>query len=1629
MLLARSDNTLELLGPFAEELARLQPGDPQAERVLAAVSAAQLDDLNAAYVMFIGLMQALNDLSPEGMYFGPSADDVTAFGWWPIAEAERMAANGIRQELYPLREEQLRELKFRGKKKELAEPFRAPGALEEKLRQTRYALECVNELQEAGALFIHNNSGGKDSQAMLIYMVEVLGIPVEQIVSIHADLGEVEYQGTKEKAQEIADHYGIPFFSVRHSRDIPLTERFVERIVTHVAAGRYQKTPEGNWELTATPAPDEGSRWCTSEFKTAPCDQLSATVAGERAISVTTDLPLTQALLVEQGEKDAAELLTSGTMVVVKALGLRAEEAPKRALDAPLDTFEYSRKSKKAGGRPYVLLAWNPIQLLLLDDLKAMISAAGQELHWVYGEGLGRASCSFCVFASKADLALAAKLRPDLYVQYVAIEQMYGKTLTMKRKFLEEVTGIQADAAQVAHYKQQMVPLEELIEEHGWVREQYPEGQIPEKVLGPIRRSGFRGDGFVPPAGQAPMGEHERPPPRRELVPATDLVRKKPLHAQEKLSDEEFFSSLEMVPNAALPPVVLNWGMGADSSNILARVLLDDRSREELGIAPDYSNLIVLTAQVGHEYDETKRLGEKYILPLLRERNVRFVQVGRSSPVTADWRVIEDTRQPYTLHTEGAGFTLGDEMHAAATVPQYRASSRLCSQKFKGVPLDGWLEQEFGDRHFVQLMGFNADELSRAERDDSYTAKGDLNRTARYPLIEWGVGRNELERELEQMFEVHWAKSCCGFCPFQGTKAGRAGVLTRAANEPERAADAMWMELISTSLNPKQTLYASKGGAIGFYREGGAAAAVAAVDRRLAESAWGLYHVRRALFQTATGNKQGARDLKLVAAGTRVEMAAELAELASRLGISIEESEYGILRLWVERRQEGVPETREELYVVAPKAAADKIGRAFEKRWVAGAPRTALRMAPASTDVELSDEEFFASLEMVPNSGQEPGDFFFGEPPAMAPNASELPAGFEGFGAEDLFESHVPVLESTPRRELEAQLGEMPSLLDAEQLVKPAGVAALARPAIYAFQRNRVWLVEVNATTAQQAATLGERVRRNLVSKRALTAADPFLHDLPLFVSYRGGVVKLEPPAAEPKGETLADRKHRIVRKAKNVFGESGTQLTGGAGDYRLLVKPALKEWRGVFTQTTVRAPTLDELDAKLDDVIAAAQGMREPLLPNARKPRRVLGPPTHVSTGKMPKVLSYGGGLDSFAMLLGAIERKEKLDYVVFVNVGSRAAFLGDPTANPGEWPSTYQHIREVVIPLCEEQGIPFVMLDDTNYPVRQGGKDQALDAYDWMVKKRNIPVARKQRNCTATFKVERFENWMRDTFGDETVEVWIGFEANETDRMAKDPHAGVGISQRQNRYPLNEWHLCRCRAERYVRELGYPVPRKSACMFCPYGSKGDWRKLYEEIPGTFARIAKLETDKPSTDKENLKLTILNWGKWELSRAQHAALQALNAGQPESQINKATLWGLERRQWVQDGRITEYGREVLALVPPGAKVTDHIPPERRIANVHYQAPTLYEALEIGDEDDDTSEQCEVCGANPKATKQTGCDYLPPEEGVGPEQLTQLRVPMKASAEPAPRALKAPPERADVEMSDEEFFGSLEIIQ
>lgn len=236
-----------------------------------------------------------------------------------------------------------------------------------------------------------------------------------------------------------------------------------------------------------------------------------------------------------------------------------------------------------------------------------------------------------------------------------------------------------------------------------------------------------------------------------------------------------------------------------------------------------------------------------------------------------------------------------------------------------------------------------------------------------------------------------------------------------------------------------------------------------------------------------------------------------------------------------------------------------------------------------------------------------------------------------------------------------------------------------------------------------------------------------------------------------------------------------------------------------------------------------------------------------------MKKVISYGGGLDSFVMLLLAIETGEKIDAVVFMDVAD-----GDATnanTDPGEWLGTYRHIREVVMPLCEKHGIPFVWLDTKSYPVRD-----ARSLFAWFEARKQIPVAGPSRICTTVAKVERFEKWAKDTYPGEVIEVWIGFEKGEEKRIEKDPNAGKDGAMRVNRFPLAEHDLCRCRCEAKVRDAGFPIPRKSACVFCPYGSREDWRTFARELPDQFERVAQLEANKPPTAKNNVKLSIMGF-------------------------------------------------------------------------------------------------------------------------------------------------------------------------
>jgi 3'-phosphoadenosine 5'-phosphosulfate sulfotransferase (PAPS reductase)/FAD synthetase len=251
----------------------------------------------------------------------------------------------------------------------------------------------VQLLIDAGALFVVNHSGGKDSQAMFHYIHA--HVPRNQIVVVHALLPEVEWDGVEEHVRNTT--LGIPVHTCQSRRT--LLQMIEER-------GMF---------------PSPSQRQCTSDLKRGPIER-------------------TVRALVEVRRK-AQEI---GADLIVNCMGMRAEESSSRA---KLNTFKYNGRNSKAGREWW---DWLPIHDWSVGRVFATIAEAGQEPHWAYSKGMTRLSCCFCIMASKHDLTTAAKLNPALYRRYVMLERSTGQVMLMPskskgRQTLEQVTGIYID--------------------------------------------------------------------------------------------------------------------------------------------------------------------------------------------------------------------------------------------------------------------------------------------------------------------------------------------------------------------------------------------------------------------------------------------------------------------------------------------------------------------------------------------------------------------------------------------------------------------------------------------------------------------------------------------------------------------------------------------------------------------------------------------------------------------------------------------------------------------------------------------------------------------------------------------------------------------------------------------------------------------------------------------------------------------------------------------------------------------------------------------------------------------------------------------------------------------------------
>jgi hypothetical protein len=213
-----------------------------------------------------------------------------------------------------------------------------------------------------------------------------------------------------------------------------------------------------------------------------------------------------------------------------------------------------------------------------------------------------------------------------------------------------------------------------------------------------------------------------------------------------------------------------------------------------------------------------------------------------------------------------------------------------------------------------------------------------------------------------------------------------------------------------------------------------------------------------------------------------------------------------------------------------------------------------------------------------------------------------------------------------------------------------------------------------------------------------------------------------------------------------------------------------------------------------------------------------------------MLRAFSFGGGVQSMAALVLAAEGRIDYRTFLFANVG-----------DDSEYPATMVYLREVAMPFAAKHGLDLIELHKTR---RDGTRETLWGKLHRTERSIDIPMrlqsgAPGNRSCTADFKIRVVSKWMRAHGATKTNPgtVGIGISVDEIQRMKPSQ-----LSHLRNAHPLIDLELNREDCKAVIRDAGLPVPPKSSCFFCPFHTRKEWTRIYDEHPDLFQKSVSLE-------------------------------------------------------------------------------------------------------------------------------------------------------------------------------------------
>ena len=165
-----------------------------------------------------------------------------------------------------------------------------------------------------------------------------------------------------------------------------------------------------------------------------------------------------------------------------------------------------------------------------------------------------------------------------------------------------------------------------------------------------------------------------------------------------------------------------------------------------------------------------------------------------------------------------------------------------------------------------------------------------------------------------------------------------------------------------------------------------------------------------------------------------------------------------------------------------------------------------------------------------------------------------------------------------------------------------------------------------------------------------------------------------------------------------------------------------------------------------------------------------------------------------------------------------------------------TYTYMREVIIPKMKEIDVQFRMIQASDYTEITFFDNKGFCKIPAFKKMSDGSVIKFRTRCNSTWKLDPAIRFMRE-LGIEKCENWIGISTDESRRARASTRKWITY-----KYPLIELGLSREHCIYEIAKVGWPLPVRSSCVFCPMQTKESWQTMKDKYPEDWKKAVNVE-------------------------------------------------------------------------------------------------------------------------------------------------------------------------------------------